>query len=91
MDPFLRDEIDELILKYLDTFLPIDQLEVIERWHGVYAKHTTKPYALLRPFDQVAVLAGVGGTGMTLSFGLAAKVLRELGWIEPAGPTPNKT
>ncbi|HWD40421.1 MAG TPA: TIGR03364 family FAD-dependent oxidoreductase [Fimbriimonas sp.] len=80
-DPFLKEEIDRLILNYLDTFLPIDQIKVVERWHGVYAKHFDKPYALLRPFERVGILAGVGGTGMTLAFGLAARVIEQLGVI----------
>lgn len=74
--PFLQQKIDELILGYLDTFLDVSQIEVIERWSGVYSKHPTKPYVMQKPLEGVQVVTGVGGAGMTLSFGLAEKSIR---------------
>lgn len=76
--PFLSEEIERLILGYLDTFLDTSELEVIERWHGVYAKHPTKAYVIDSPCENVTVVTGVGGAGMTLSFGLAEKVCSDL-------------
>jgi len=73
--PFLRSDIERLILEYLDTFLPLDQLEIIERWHGVYAKHPTKSYLIEQPLPGVHLVTGVGGAGMTLSFGITEKAL----------------
>jgi FAD dependent oxidoreductase TIGR03364 len=73
VDPFLDEMIDRLILAYLDTFLPVENLEVIERWYGVYAKHPELPYWRAEPMPGVKVLTGVGGAGMTLSFGLAER------------------
>ena len=77
VEPFLREEIDQLILSYLDTFLPVEGLEVFERWYGVYAKHPTKGYVVETPLPGVTIVTGVGGAGMTNSFGLAEKVFRE--------------
>jgi FAD dependent oxidoreductase TIGR03364 len=77
--PFMREDIEKLILAYLDTFLPLDQFDVIERWFGVYAKHPEKSYVVDEPMPGVHIVTGVGGAGMTLSFGLAdAQVKRIL-------------
>ncbi len=77
VEPFDKDEIDRLILDYLRTFLDYPELRVAARWHGVYAKHPTEPFLVLRPGPQVTAVVGVGGAGMTLSFGLAEQVVRD--------------
>ena len=69
--PFDREEIDQLILDYLDTFLPIDQFEILERWHGVYPKCMTAPFVIEDLMEGVRAVVGLGGTGMTMSFGIA--------------------
>ena len=48
--------------------------EIEERWHGVYLKHTKSPYLLEAPVEHVRVMTGLGGAGMTLSFGLAERL-----------------
>jgi FAD dependent oxidoreductase TIGR03364 len=78
-DPFLREEIDRLILGYLDTFLPTEHLRVSERWYGVYAKHPEKSYVVEEVAPGVVLVTGVGGAGMTLSFGLADLVANRFG------------
>lgn len=77
IEPFDREEIDALILEYLGTFLTAPDLQIAARWHGIYAKHPTEPYVVLRPAPGALVVTGVGGAGMTLSFGLAEQVVRE--------------
>jgi FAD dependent oxidoreductase TIGR03364 len=71
--PFNRDETDWLILRHLQTFVRIPDLSVAQRWYGVYAKHQEKPYIRFIPEDGVEVVTGLGGAGMTLSFGVAAE------------------
>lgn len=71
VEAFNREEIDTLILKYLATFAQFPVTEVGQRWHGVYAKHPTRPYFVNEPESGVRVVSGLGGAGMTLSFGLA--------------------
>jgi FAD dependent oxidoreductase TIGR03364 len=78
IEPFDKPHIDRLILDYLGTFLDFPQLEIASRWHGVYARHPREPYLVLRPEAGVTVVAGVGGAGMTLSFGLAEEVVANL-------------
>jgi FAD dependent oxidoreductase TIGR03364 len=75
-EPFDKPEIDALILDYLGTFLELD-LRIVARWHGTYAKHPTDPFLVAHAAPGVSVVTGVGGAGMTLSFGLAGKIIRE--------------
>jgi FAD dependent oxidoreductase TIGR03364 len=79
IQPFDKPEIDRLILTYLSTFLDVEPatLPIAARWHGVYVKHPTEPFVIGRPAADAVVVTGVGGAGMTLSFGLAERVVRE--------------
>ena len=40
---------DELILRYLRTFIHIPDLHIASRWHGIYLKHPTEPYVQADP------------------------------------------
>jgi FAD dependent oxidoreductase TIGR03364 len=71
VEPFDKARIEELILQYLRTFVDLPGLEIGSRWHGIYVKHPDQPYFLARPEPQVTLITGLGGAGMTLSFGLA--------------------
>jgi len=75
IEPFDKAEIDEYILGYLKTFVDAPSLRIAARWHGSYAKHPTKPYVIIDPAPGVTAITGVGGAGMTLSFGLAEQVV----------------
>jgi D-hydroxyproline dehydrogenase subunit beta len=80
IEPFDKTEIDDYILDYLKTIVDVPSLRIASRWHGTYAKHPTQPYVLIHPRLGVTAITGVGGAGMTLSFGLAEQVVaRELG------------
>jgi D-hydroxyproline dehydrogenase subunit beta len=77
-EPFDKQEIDDLILGYLARFLAAPGLRVAQRWHGTYARHPSEPYFVARPAEGVTVVTGLGGAGMTLSFGLAEQVAAQL-------------
>jgi D-hydroxyproline dehydrogenase subunit beta len=80
IEPFDKTEIDDWILGYLKTFLEAPGLRIASRWHGSYVKHREEPYVIIRPEPAVTAITGVGGAGMTLSFGLAEQVVaQELG------------
>jgi glycine/D-amino acid oxidase-like deaminating enzyme len=74
---FNRDQIDQLILDHIRTYAKVPDLTVGERWFGVYAKHFEEPYVRFQPEDGVEVVTGLGGAGMTLSFGVAAETFAE--------------
>jgi FAD dependent oxidoreductase TIGR03364 len=76
IDPFDKLHLDDLVLSYLRTFLTVEDIHIIERWHGIYAKHPREPYCVLSPQPGVTAVVGLGGHGMTLSFGLAESVVR---------------
>jgi D-hydroxyproline dehydrogenase subunit beta len=78
VEPFDKQEIDDLVLRYLATFLRPPELRIAARWHGVYGKHPRQPWFIARPADGVTVVTGLGGAGMTLSFGLAERVVKGL-------------
>jgi FAD dependent oxidoreductase TIGR03364 len=80
VDIFNKEEIDELILRYTRQFLRAPDLTVAERWYGVYARHPKKPLVVMQPDDGVRVVASPGGSGMTLSFGVAEQSIRALGF-----------
>jgi FAD dependent oxidoreductase TIGR03364 len=75
IEPFDKAEIDEHILNYLKTFIDLPGLRIASRWHGTYVKHATLPYVLFHPLPGVTAITGVGGAGMTLSFGLAERLV----------------
>jgi FAD dependent oxidoreductase TIGR03364 len=79
IEPFDKPEIDELILRYLRTMIRVPGLRVASRWHGIYLKHPTEPYVIADPRPDMRVVTGVGGNGMTLSFGLAERVVQQ--WL----------
>ena len=78
-DPFDRSFINELILQYLSRFAQFRKNEVAETWNGVYTKLTNgEHYFFNSPYNGVYVFNGLGGAGMTLSFGLAEKLSRSI-------------
>ncbi len=79
LDPFDRDFINQLIIDYLRKFAQFKSWQVAESWNGVYAKLTDGSTDLFfSPEPGVYVLNGLGGAGMTLSFGLAEEVVNGL-------------
>lgn len=76
-DPFIKEEINTEILRYLVSFASIPALKIAERWYGVYAKNPGKTEFISRPAPNVAIVTGLGGAGMTLSFGLADEMVKK--------------
>jgi len=77
IEPFDKPEIDALVLDYLARFYRPPLPRIASRWHGTYLKHPHKAWLVLRPEPTVVIVTGVGGAGMTLSFGLAERIVRE--------------
>ena len=79
VDIFDKSEIDELILREAETFLRVPDFRVAERWHGVYSIHPEKPFFEAEPDAGIHIVTAPGGSGMTLSFGLAERTIAGLG------------
>jgi FAD dependent oxidoreductase TIGR03364 len=79
VDIFNKQEIDDRILSYTKHFLRAPDLTIAERWYGVYAKHPEKPLVVMSPADGVRIVTSPGGSGMTLSFGVAEQSMIEIG------------
>ncbi|MDG3004704.1 TIGR03364 family FAD-dependent oxidoreductase [Paludisphaera mucosa] len=71
IEPFDKAAIDDLILRELRRVIRLPSWEVAERWHGIYAKHPTRPIFEAEPTPGVFIRTGTGGSGMTTAFGLA--------------------
>jgi glycine/D-amino acid oxidase-like deaminating enzyme len=78
IDPFNKVEIDAMILDYLDSYFDLRGTKVVSHWSGIYAKHPTEAWTVLHPEPTAHIITGVGGAGMTLSFGVTDRVVREV-------------
>ncbi len=75
ISPFDKEEINDLILAYLSTFLMIPNLQILQRWNGVYAAHTDELCWTNRPAPGATIIASPSGRGMTMSFGIAERIV----------------
>jgi FAD dependent oxidoreductase TIGR03364 len=74
-DPFDKQFINQLILDYLKTFARFKDWNVAQTWSGIYPKKTDgKTDFVCEPEPGVTIVNGLGGAGMTLSFGFADEV-----------------
>lgn len=73
IEPFDSDEIDSLITRELKRWLDLPQWNIVERWHGIYAKLDGGYAFEHEPLRDVFVCTGLGGSGMTMSFGIAER------------------
>jgi FAD dependent oxidoreductase TIGR03364 len=78
VDIFNKTEIDELVMRNVREFLVAPDLSIAQRWYGVYAKHPDKSWVAIDAAPGVRIVTAVGGSGMTLSFGLAEQMINEM-------------
>ncbi|MFM9061924.1 MAG: TIGR03364 family FAD-dependent oxidoreductase, partial [Pirellula sp.] len=71
VEPFDTCDIDEYILRELVKIIHLPTWDLQARWHGIYAKYTGGLVFEQTVAPGVTVFTGLGGNGMTLSFGLA--------------------
>lgn len=77
-EPFDQEQVTELILEYLTSFVDLGKFRITERWNGVYPKVHGNSDLIVEPETNVIIVNGLGGAGMTLSFGLAEEVIERL-------------
>lgn len=75
-DPFDRQFINRLIVDYLKQFANFKSWNIAQSWNGIYPKKTDgKTDFVHSPESGVIIVNGMGGAGMTLSFGFAEEVI----------------
>ncbi len=78
VEPFDSEQVNEVILNYLNSFVDLGNLKITERWHGVYPKVKGNIDLVVEVEKGVTIVNGLGGAGMSLSFGLAEDIIGEL-------------
>lgn len=75
-DPFDRQFINQLILGYMKKFAVFPNEQITATWNGIYPKLTNgESHIILVPEKGVTIINGLGGAGMTLSFGLCEQMI----------------
>ena len=75
-DPFDKDFINQMIIKYLKTFTDFKDNSIVQTWNGIYPKMKNgETELILQPAAGITIINGLGGNGMTLSFGLCEQVV----------------
>lgn len=74
--PFSSEKINKLIMDYLNKISNFPSLQIKEMWSGQYPKLTNGDTDIFySPEPGVYIINGLGGAGMTLSFGLAEELI----------------
>jgi len=75
-DPFDKDFINKMVISYLQTFAQFKNWDIAQSWNGMYPKMTNGQTEFISsPEEGVTIVNGIGGTGMTLSFGMAEELI----------------
>lgn len=82
LDPFDRAELNDMIIAYLRKFARFKNWAITQSWNGTYPKRTNGEVDFVhQPEQGVTIVNGLGGAGMTLSFGLAEEVVTKMDWL----------
>nr|WP_194241485.1 TIGR03364 family FAD-dependent oxidoreductase [Galbitalea soli] len=79
MHPFQDEATSERLLSEIVALLGLRRLRVVERWQGVYASSPRQPFLVAEAAPGVTAVSVTSGVGMTISLGLAERVLDGLG------------
>ena len=78
-EPFDNQFINDLILQYLKKFMHTENWTLQQSWNGIYPKMTNGDTDLfLKAEPGVYIINGIGGNGMTLSFGFAEEAVSKI-------------
>ncbi|HRH60306.1 MAG TPA: TIGR03364 family FAD-dependent oxidoreductase, partial [Chitinophagaceae bacterium] len=78
-DPFDKQFINDMIVDYLKQFAVFKTWNQLQSWHGIYPKRTNgETEFVYSPAPGVIIINGLGGAGMTLSFGLMEEVINKV-------------
>jgi len=80
LSPFDREDVNRMILDFLKGFAQFKDWSIDSSWHGIYPKMTNGATEWIQQIDEVVTIVnGMGGNGMTLSFGLGEEVVAGMG------------
>jgi FAD dependent oxidoreductase TIGR03364 len=78
-DPFDKTFINTMVMDYLNQFAVTDNWQLVQSWNGIYPKMTNgETDVFLQPDKDVYIINGLGGAGMTLSFGFAEECVTDI-------------
>ncbi|MEM9047468.1 MAG: TIGR03364 family FAD-dependent oxidoreductase [Pseudomonadota bacterium] len=77
-DPFLRREIDRLILAEMEAVLDLGPYTVAERWAGTYASAPDRWRLCAQPDPQTRVVVVTAGCGASTAFGIGEETVASL-------------
>lgn len=73
IEPFDQSLIDRLILRELQKIITLPDWTIARHWNGIYAKYPAGAVLERNPSPGIHLITGTGGSGMTMSFGLAER------------------
>ncbi|MDO5032715.1 TIGR03364 family FAD-dependent oxidoreductase [Corynebacterium sp.] len=82
-EPFVDQDIAELLIARGSAYFGIEKPRVLQRWQGRYADSRSTNLVLERPDERTTVAVVTSGIGMTMSFGVADLILNggtSAGW-----------
>ncbi|MEN9349132.1 MAG: hypothetical protein RL372_110 [Bacteroidota bacterium] len=78
-DPFDNHYQNQLILDYLKKMMHIDDWHITQSWNGIYPTMKNGDTDLFVEIESgIYILNGIGGHGMTMSFGFAEEMINKL-------------
>ncbi len=78
-DPFDNHYQNQLILDYLKKMMHIDDWRIKQSWNGIYPTMKNGDTDLFMEIESgIYILNGIGGHGMTMSFGFAEEMINKL-------------
>lgn len=77
-DPFVDQQTADLLMDKAVAYLGIGSPQVVQRWQGSYADSRATNLILERPDARTTVAVVASGIGMTMSFGVADEIIKQL-------------
>ncbi|TXG89712.1 TIGR03364 family FAD-dependent oxidoreductase [Rhodococcus rhodnii] len=76
--PFQPEAGFEALLTETRTLFGVDDVEVLERWQGMYTSGSGDEFLLTEPIDRVHIVTVTTGIGMTTSMGLGESTIARI-------------
>lgn len=73
--PFQSEQGFRMLIEHTRELFGTAEIEVVERWQGVYSSASDNEFLIAEPADGVHIVTVTTGIGMTTGLGLAATVL----------------